>query len=302
MAETYYYGSIGNLNTGIEAPVERKYTIIQSLWTKPITDKTRLRDTMFIAALSLAFAHRNGYKVHMHTDSKGVELMKNFGYEKLLPTLDKIPDSVPIDLFAAGKFYALQEEGVLGKIHIDIDVFIKKPYLLNKFYEDKTIDVIGQTEEPYDELDYLDHLMPHIFTIGYPAETRPSWRGCINTGTIGFNNRELASKYMSNYFNALKIYTADKFAKYRETHPNAWLGFDFILEQINLSYLSVGYNVYTLLPTKNPSGVADEIGYQHYQGGAKWKEENLTNMKRWLRKLDNRLYIVALAASRNALR
>ena len=301
MAETYYYGSIGNLNGGVEPPVERKYTIIQSLWTKPFTDKTRLRDAMFIAALSLAFAHRSGYKVHMHTDKKGMELMKNFGYDELLPTLDNIPKSVPKELFAAGKFYAMFAEGFMNKIHIDFDVFLKKKGILDRFYEDSTIDGICQMEEDMPLIDHTNIIIPmHI--LGYPASTRPNWKGSMNTGIVGFNNTALASKYMNNYEAALRMYTQEQFDAYKAEHPNHWLAFDFILEQVALSHMSVGYNMYCLLPTKEPSYVADEIGYQHFQGTSKWKEENLTNMKRWLRKLDNRLYIVALAASRKALR
>ena len=109
----YYYGCIGTINgnTGSDVPQpERKYVIVQSLWTKPIKSAEHLRKTLFIAALSLAYAHNSGYKVHMHTDSKGYELLKKFGYDKLEKTLDAIPASVPTELFAAGKFYAMRAE------------------------------------------------------------------------------------------------------------------------------------------------------------------------------------------------
>lgn len=93
---SYTGGRIGNFGNESSAEVERKHTIVQSLWTKPITDYKRLRETLFLAALSLEYAHRSGYKVNMHTDSLGVRLLSNFGYDKLCSTLASIPSSVPV--------------------------------------------------------------------------------------------------------------------------------------------------------------------------------------------------------------
>ena len=118
--------------------------ITQSFWTKP-TDKESLALHLDLAALSLYYAHRSGYVVHMHTDSKGMELLKDYGYDSLLPTLDEIPSDMPECIFAYGKILALEREPI-GAVHIDLDVFIKKP-LLDRFFEDKTIDVVLQCEE-----------------------------------------------------------------------------------------------------------------------------------------------------------
>lgn len=294
----YYYGEIGGTTDNITPTTQRKYTVIQSLWTKPITDKAKLTNTLIITALSLAYAHRSGYKVHMHTDSRGYELLKGFGYEKLYKTLDNIPDTVPIDLFAAGKFFAMQAEGTTGKVHIDIDVFLKKPGVIERFYKDKTVDVICQMDE---DMSFIDHndIIQHMHVMGYPAKTRPSWHGSINTGVVGFNNTELAEKYMGNYFEALEMYTNEKFEQYKQENKVTHLLFDFVLEQINLSYMSVGYNVQTLVPTKNPSIVADKIGYQHLQGSKKWTEERLVSLKAILKEINKRLYSVALSKIRS---
>ena len=297
MAENYYYsGNIGSSSGSvIDKPKERKYVVVQSLWTKPLKDNRKLRDTMYICALSLAYAHRSGYKVHMHTDSKGYELLKGFGYDKIVKTLDSIPASVPTDLFAAGKFYAMKAEGTLGKVHIDTDVFIKKP-ILDKFYEDISMDAICQMEEDMPLIDHSDKIF-HMHILGYPPTTRPNWQGSMNTGIVGFNNPVLAAKYFKNYFDALKIYTADKIDKYKSENGYGCMCFDFVLEQIELSYLSVGYNVYTLLPTKNPCFVADEIGYQHLQGGTKWTTGSRTIIRELLLKMDRSLYNAATIAA-----
>jgi hypothetical protein len=55
--------------------------VVLSLWTKPFNDKAKRRHTLYMAALSLAFAQRSGYKVHMHTDDYGYELLKDFCYD-----------------------------------------------------------------------------------------------------------------------------------------------------------------------------------------------------------------------------
>lgn len=110
-----------------------------------------------------------------------------------------------------------------------------------------------------------------MYIMGFPAATRPNWRGSINVGVIGFNNKQLADTYVNNYFEALQIYTAEKFEAYSREDNGACLLLDFILEQVTLSHLSVGHNVRTLVPTDNPLFVANCIGYQHLQGDGKWK-------------------------------
>lgn len=284
----YTYAGIGTFsNTSDSESTQKKYTIIQSLWTRPITDKQKLRDTLFIAALSLEYAHRSGFRVHMHTDSQGMALLKGFGYDKLVATLDKIPATVPTELFAAGKFYAMRAEGLTGKVHVDIDVFLKKRGVLDTFYENKRVDCICQMEE---DMPLIDHsaIISAMFMLGYPAATRPNWNGSMNTGIVGFNNRALATRYVNNYLDALKMYSVQQFATYKKEHPDACLCFDFILEQVNLSCMTVGYNVKTLVPTKNCDAIADKIGYQHLQGCAKWAY--IQKVKTLLQKLNPSLY------------
>lgn len=285
-----YYNGIGSFEATVDgASAPAQFTIIQSLWTKPITSRARLKQTLFIAALSLAYAHRSGYKVHMHTDSFGAKLMKKFGYDKLCTTLDAIPPSVPTELFAAGKFYAMRAEGAIGKVHIDIDVFLKKTGILDCFYKNHRVDLICQQEEDIAIANHADKIK-HMLVMGHPAATRPDWRGSINTGIVGFWHPALAARYMNNYFEALKIYTAEKFQAYKQQNPDACLLFDFILEQVNLSYMSIGYDVRTLVPTDNPTWVADKIGYQHLQGSDKWTPKTQHTIRLLLAQLNNKLY------------
>ena len=204
---------------------------------------------------------------------------------------------MPTDLFAAGKFYAMEAEGRVGKVHIDVDVFLKRP-ILDRFYTDSRIDAICQQEEDMQHIDHSDKIK-HMHVLGYPPTTRPNWKGSMNTGTVGFNNAELANKYFDNYFDALKMYTADKFKNYWKKYGMQCLLFDFILEQIELSYLSVGYNVYTLIPSKEYSFVADKIGYQHLQGDWKWDADCQRLIRSFLSNIDARLFAVATETSIN---
>lgn len=295
-----YYEGIGHLSGDAQVTeTGNGYVVIQSLWTKPILQgeqdyarrKKKMQDTLFMCALSLAYAHRTGYKVHMHTDSVGERLLSGFGYDAIFVTLDDIPSTVPMELFAAGKCFAMRAEGTLKKAHIDIDVFLKKP-CLNRFYEDNHIDAICQMEEDISEINHSDKIK-HMYVLGYPSGTRPDWKGSMNTGVIGFNNPLLAARYMSNYFEALKMYTQEKFDSYRaelrkakELEPN--LRFDFILEQVNLSHMSIGYNIMTLVPTKEPGWVADKIGYCHLQGTSKQKQ--MSGIRSRLIQLDRKLF------------
>ena len=302
MSDYYYSGSIGNLNGGEPNNAQqRKYTIIQSLWTKPIKNAQMFRDLMFMCALSLEYAHRSGYKVHMHTDSNGYSLFRKFGYDRLYKTLDKIPDNVSTDFFAAGKFYAMKAEGIVGKIHVDVDVMLKKQGVLDKFYTDKRIDVIHQMEEDMPLVHHEDKIF-HLHVLGYPPTMRPNWQGSFNTGIVGFNNPTLANAYFDNYFEALEMYDAKTLSEYKAQCNLDAIHFDFVLEQITLSFMSRNYNAYALLPTKMPCEVADAIGYLHLQGNRKWDESTINWMKEKLKKFNKPLYNMADVVSRIAFK
>lgn len=276
------YGSVGSFTND-----DNKDIIVQSLWTKPITDKLKLRRILFIAALSLTYAHRSGYRVHMHTDSRGAQLLRDFGYDELNATLDSIPDTVSTWLFAAGKYYALKAEGVIGKVHVDCDVFLKKPGVLDVFYRNPRVDAICQNEESMETANHHNKIQ-HMYILGYPVTTRPNWHGSMNTGIIGFRNIELADKFFANYFEGLSIYTTERMDAYYK--PGYNLLFDFILEQVTLSYMSVGYNIRPLLPMENVIDVADAIGYQHLQGDSKSTAYAISSVHNLLMQLDPWLY------------
>ena len=240
--------------------------ITQSFWTKPMNDSLSLQ--LDLAALSLYYAHRSGYKVHMHTDSKGMELLKDYGYDSLLPTLDEIPSDIPECIFAYGKILALEREPI-GAVHTDLDVFIKKP-LLDKFFEDKKIDVVLQCEEISIEDDIYERLRAFFREYGYPPELAVDHLMSANVGVIGFNNQQLKDEYIRRY-KACANY-------YKEAREGMM---DLFFEQINMHYLvgHYGYRVWYILGQigagymDGVNELCDKIGYQHLQGGYKHAPE-----------------------------
>lgn len=298
----YDYAAIGGFGGETVAPGAaakgKGYWIVQSLWTKPFEGREgQLRKILHIAALSLAYAHRSGYKVAMHTDSRGYKLLLRYGYDRLRKTLDSIPESVPTMMFAAGKYYAMEAEGFVGKVHVDVDVFLKQP-VLDVFYENKGIDLICQQDEVYDSREY-DKKVKHMHVLGYPTCCRPGWQGSVNVGVMGFNDPILARRYFDNYKEGLDMYTAGMMEDYMAEQGLPYLFLDFILEQQTLSYMSQGCDVHALLPPRDASWVADKIGYQHLQGAGKYGEAVTYHVDQALQRLNKRLWQEAEKAAKS---
>lgn len=144
-----------------------------------------------------------------------------------------------------------------------------------------------------------DDKIANMCILGYPATTRPDWAGSMNTGVIGFNNKTLATKYFNNYRDALSMYTSSVFDAYTKKAKceATSLYFDFILEQITLSYMSTGYNVRTLVPKRLACIVADAIGYQHLQGSTKFERSTIEKVKSLLLNKSHSLFKSAQAAT-----
>lgn len=236
--------------------------IAQSFWTKPMGNTLQMN--LDLAALSLYYAHRSGYTVHMHTDSVGMLLLKDYGYDSLLPTLDDIPSDIPECIFAYGKILAIEREPI-GAVHTDLDVFIKKP-LLDRFFEEKTIDAVFQCEEICETDDIYERLRTFFRGYGYPPELAIDYLLPANVGVIGFNNLHLRDEYVRRYKAC-----ADYYKEAREGMM------DLFFEQVNAHYLveHYGYRAWYILGQidyHHMEGVCDfcdRIGYQHLQGGYK---------------------------------
>jgi hypothetical protein len=258
--------------------------IFQTFWTKPM-DKEKLMKNTYIAVLSLMYAKKSGYNVIMYTDSIGYELLKNFEYDEVNKELDNIPEDVnPKQFFAYPKFFAGLKESV-GSMHIDFDVFLKKP-CINSFFEDKSIDVVLQCKEGYVEF-YKEYIngRKKLSLNKHPKTLKINHLHSSNVGIIGFNNKELKDIYYSWYFDYIDFYK-DKL--------NYLVGVssELFSEQINIDYIiqQKGYKCLYILPEDTGENhiilnkCADEIGYQHLQGGGKYRDETFLKIKDVLNK------------------
>ena len=257
--------------------------VFQTFWTKPM-DKEKLRINTYIAVLSLRHTQAAGYYVVMYTDTLGYSLLKDFGYDEINTELDNIPDDINPKFFAYPKFFAGMKEP-LGSLHIDFDVFLKKP-CVNKFFEDKSIDVILQCEEEYASFfpDYVDGRK--IINLNeYPETFKVNHIHSSNVGIIGFNNKEFKDIYYSWYFDYIDFY------KTRLNYLNG-VHSELFAEQVNIDYLiqTNKYNCLYLLPVNTGSNhqeisdYADTIGYQHLQGTCKYKSKTMDKIKETLNK------------------
>lgn len=258
--------------------------IFQTFWTKPMSKKT-LKISVYIAALSLRYAQASGYYVVMYTDTLGYSYLKDLGYDEINTDLDNIPEDVkPSQFFAYPKFFAgLKEE--LGTAHIDFDVFLKQP-CINKFFEDKSIDIILQDREEYAPkyIMYTDGRKKLLYH-PYPETLKVNHMYASNVGVIGFNNQELKDMYYSWYFDYINFYK-DKLKYLIGVHS------EMFAEQVNIDYIisNSSYKCFYILPVdngKNPqlmTTIADKLGYQHLIGPGKYSEGMFAKTKEVLGK------------------
>lgn len=254
--------------------------ICQTFWTKPMSEKHLLTNSN-IAKLSLYYAHRSGYYVKMHTDSKGFDYLKDFGYDELVTDLDTIPEYIPNKIFAYSKYIALKNDP-LGYVHTDFDVFIKKP-CLDEFYSDSSYDIILQNRETEHQCFLNDYIFGRNFFMQYPVPKgfHPEHLDACNVGVIGFNSYKLRNIYLTLYEKCAKFY-CDK------TEQMSFIP-DLFFEQINIDYLIHLYKskVYFILPRLSYSDIelhkiAKEVGYQHLLGGWKYSDKGITYIQDYL--------------------
>lgn len=257
--------------------------LVQSFWSQPAIDnifgiKDRLKNEMFVIALSCWYAKNSGAKLTMYTDNYGTQLFDHLPYDDVVNKLNGI--DVPSIAFAYPKFVATKDLP-LGVVHIDNDVFIKSEKCLNALNFDG-YDCIVQSK------DKMGHSPLHKQTIQYYLnELKSCGFGCVetsdyeyNTGVIGFNNQELKDKYFDMYFKLIEM------AKPRigDVAP------DIIFEQNVLRNMTDGYKFKFLLSKEVE---ADSINYQHVLSVVKWK--HIETIKKLLKYYSPDIYNKTLA-------
>lgn len=217
-----------------------------------------------VAEISVFYAHRSGYRIVLHTNNAGAKEFSHIPYDEVIFDLNGIKE-LPKGIYAFSKFKAM-ENIPLGDVHIDLDVWIKKP-CINTFS-----DVIVQSLEYWN--DGLIRLpIWNMRSRCYTNCKYPEWasRECLqmyNCGVIGFNNNKAKQEFIDTYYKMIEEYAA------KGTYiPRAIP--DIIIEQQFLYDLCKYYKLdVTLVLPKCTMEEADKIGYQHLIGDCKRAERD----------------------------
>ena len=275
--------------------------LVHSLWTAPMLNNERgqasrkqIETTLLCFASSVVYVKRLGEKIHLYADDYGRELLDFLPYDKI-DSLD-IPANFPTDFWAAGKFFALQKMQ-LGDIHIDGDVFLKTPELMEVINNRMLIsDLIVQSIEnswTY-ENEYYINCVNVIKDNGIVLpDNLPYIAPAYNCGLVGFNNAELKKRYLQHYIASVyEIKQNPSAIAQIRMNKETWM--DLLLEQQHLFSLSKGYKVCNLLGSGEDAYInARILGYQHLLGDEKWEQIDLIKKQLYLR--DREIYNAVMA-------
>jgi len=257
---------------------------IHSVWTKPMKGdrwgiKDQLKNNLWLFALSIAYIKKQGHEIVLHTDKLGKEIYGQLPYDKVFLTLNKLENSAHEIFWAAGKLLALKAEPI-ESIHIDGDVFLKKPKVFDLINNSRA-DLIAQMIEGCICINYSYKDSLDIVTLSLgkktPVELNVNQNSAINCGLVKFNNPEFKKRYIDGYEKMLKICNNEHFVKRKSKHIHACP--DLILEQWWLKSVLEYYNysLQTILPDMDTersfdkiSNTANEIGYTHVVGSDKY--------------------------------
>lgn len=265
--------------------------LVHSFWTQPSMISRygyrceQLFYNLWYFALSCAYAKRSGADIVLHTDALGRLLFGHLPYDAIYTTLDNV--EAPPRFWAAGKFYAIDAEEEDRVIHIDGDVFIKNPKLLDRMYNSEG-DILLQYREPWVASNVRERLSRYM-TRDYFDHAE-----MYNTGVLGIFNKELKVSILDSYFASIDE-ARDRLSQ--ELLDDENFTPDLVCEQQMIAHRSQGYRVdFLLRDAYNCKEDANEIGYQHVMSSAKFSE--LDKCKQTLRNVDKTLYYNTLKICR----
>lgn len=255
----------------------------QGRWNKP----HQIEDSIYITALSVAYAKLNGAKIVCYCDSYIKPYLEKLGYDELFVELDGIENEMnparkdTVLMWAAGKFYALAKEPI-GSVQIDFDVFLKKPESIEAL-DFHNYDILYSHIEP--AIDYQERLIlrDYIPTIDCNNEF------AANVGVLGFNNQDAKDQYLNHY---LYYYRSLDFDNNGDKDINA----DLLLEQIYLLQMLESYTSVNLIGDQRVNSVYDlqknamTIGYVHLFGRTKYTPYIINRVKKKLQEIAPEVY------------
>lgn len=243
--------------------------------------KEKFNTYMYYFALSCVYAKKNGFEIALHCDKDTEAVLRNAPYDEIIVDIPHIDESLKA-FYAAPKFIAMKDEP-LTSIHIDGDVFLKSPGLIDLMNFDKHDCITQCLELPNGRWGFGWITAQTMFdNCVYPKWANRDCKSMFNCGIVGIKNRELKDEYFKTYWEMLNRFKTNGI-KTINGIP------DLIVEQQFLKDLTTFNNnsVKTLLDIDNLK-VATEIGYQHVIGGN--KEENLQTVKLLIQQHDKETY------------
>ena len=180
--------------------------IVHSLWSLPLLKnrwniKEQFKKSYSLYKLSFMYAKRLGYKVILHTDDQGYNLLKDIGYDRVELSLNDLPQE-NIKFWALGKIRAIEIEGI-NSIHIDGDVFLKSKNIINIFNSD--YDVLTQMTESKESFkkNYLLQLKI-VNTVSELLKSDIDYS--YNCGILCFKDLELLKEYIDYIEQLVELY------------------------------------------------------------------------------------------------
>lgn len=248
--------------------------LVHSYWSRPLEinaydmDAHRLFGSMWLASLSVAYAKRIGAEIVLHTDTLGMKMFEHLPYDDIYLTLDDIPQDIHPRFWACGKIYAMQSEP-LSSCHIDNDVFLKQPNLLEEI---ECNDIVVQEVEG--ERFHKTYIAEQYIFKGLPLHILKKYDiklndlDSVNCGCVRINNAVFKEKYINGYIELVK-HISNTFKNYLDVESHRTP--DLIAEQSRFKWIadSMDLPIHTLL-SKNRIEDAIRKGYHHLQSSSKW--------------------------------
>ena len=236
---------------------------------------------VYTFALSAVYAKLNGFEIVLHTDKVGAHYLQHAPYDEIIVDLGTPPEDKRI--FAWSKFVAMVNEPI-DSIHIDGDVFIKKPIQdLLKLEDD---DILCQNLEKIGIFPYHESCWDKESYVWrdckYPSWMPRRFDEMYNCGIIAFKDKKIRDEYFNLYHKMMNDFKTN--GKSADCTP------ELVSEQ-KLLYDFAKHNnlkVKCILILLELTPSANKIGYQHLLGDAKHK--SLDKTKIFLERLNKNVY------------
>lgn len=262
-----------------------------TLWTAPMKP-TNIAANIVAFTASAALIKNYGGKIVLHTDYLGTEFLKHVPYDEVIVDLNDLPVDICNKFWAYGKLYATSKEP-LGAVHIDGDVFLKQPGLMNLFSNDYDLLVQSSEDDDWRKNACYENTQWVYSHYNLPNDMNVVWPTAYNCGVVKINNRNLKKKYLDTYFKTVDTLAVDtKLDEYIEEANSRETGnviLDIVAEQQFLTQITEedGYSVRFIL-NGNIFEQAVKLGYTHFCANSKY--EQYENMKIMLQKIDSNIY------------